>query len=146
MTDSTDGLLILLLGSGWSEKKVRETLGAIKRSDPEEALRRFRTLKRALAKIPNKTPLPDDHSAVDRAMKILNSVGPYSENEIAELLSSRVGSDLYVGQSLPKGGLRTHLTSLADRLSGEELVKIAAAIRNDLAHNPRPGWSLKDVK
>ena len=91
MTPAMDSLLLLLLGSGWSEKKARDLVAELRTTDIDEVLKRYRAMKRALARTkaakPTNEPVADMN--VDRSLRLLQSMGPYSEAEIISLLRDR---------------------------------------------------------
>lgn len=147
MTNATDNLLLLMIGSGYSDKRVKNALDELSASDTEVTVRRFRALKRALSNVP--TPKPKTtrsiSSDVEKALKLLRSSGPYSEHEMARLLNDRAG-DLFIGTSVPKGGLQAWLNSFSEAVGSDKMLDMVSRLRNELVHNPRPGWSIKDVR
>lgn len=147
MSEKLDQLLLILLGAGWSEKKVLdlvEELGALSASDIKL---RNRTLRKALQKVRAPDTVGKSRTMpVDRAMKTLRSSGPYTESEIMELVASIAHRETGNLGALKKGGLRQLLLDLQARVGPDRMLELIKAVRNDLVHNPRPGWSITDVR
>ncbi|MGX7951750.1 hypothetical protein ACWPM1_04205 [Tsuneonella sp. HG249] len=149
MAEKFDSFLFFLLGAGWSDRKVRDLLSEVSASDPDKIVKRFRALKRATsAKVKTVTKpktFVDRDRAINQALKLLRSVGPYSESELRDLLVFRRGAS--AGSSdIPKGGMRALLEAMVDESSPESMLAAVKSVRNDLVHNPAGGWTTRDLR
>ena len=148
MTEKFDNFLFLMMGAGWSDKKVRDFLYEVERSDPEAFIKRFRTLKRMTSikpKLASAKKQLNREQAMNQALKLLRSAGPYSENEIqAALLSAQV-KPIRLNYQL-KGGIASLLEAITDAIGPEEMLATVKSVRNLLVHNPTPGWTTRDLK
>ena len=148
MTDSLDTLFVLLIGTGMSDRKVRDLLVAVKEADTDYALKRLRAFRKAVQNVPPQKILKKRsiEEEVDSALSKLRSLGQYSEAEISDFLFSSNELNLSDTPRIPKGGLRAWLLDVAKRGGIEQMSNIVNAVRNDLAHNPRAGWTTKDLR
>jgi hypothetical protein len=148
MADKIDDLLLLFIGAGWPEKRVLESADAIRSTASPDISKRYKALKKTLAK--HRSPMALQRDARDRAiessLKLLRSIGPYSESEIIEAIAAQAELNAVRSGQIHKGGIKEWLTALANDYGTDKMAMLVKQVRNELIHNPRPGWTIKDVE
>ena len=148
MEKNLDPVWLLLIGAGFSDKRVKETLTLLAELDDDSALKRFRALKRAIANA-QKIPPPRSRTIEDDIsdwLKLLRAAGPFSESEVIAALAMRSHPSLFLTPTSSKGSLKQWLERAASELGQDDVGKLVTRVRNDLAHDKRPGWTTKDLR
>jgi hypothetical protein len=137
-----------MISAGWPEKKITDLIEEVRNLDVDAIRKRSKALKRTLAKhqAPDAKKAESTAAATDRALKMLRSAGPYSESELLNLLTRETKSDLLDFGKHSKGSLRGWLLNYSTEHSADEMIKVVGHVRNQLVHNPPPGWSIRDVR
>lgn len=147
MQDKLDNVLLLFIAAGWPERRILENIEGFRELPPREVSKRVKALKKTLSNHRNPATAQRDtrDRAVSAALKLLRSAGPYTESEIIEAIAIQAGPDILRKSNVQKGGVRDWLVSLADEIGADRMSKIVKQARNELVHNPRPGWTINDV-